>query len=338
MSEAENYEYNDYDSMLEGLDSDGGEESSINASEQSEGNSEESSEELSTADQFEKFVVEDEKESEGDTEAQKVEGESEQAPDLLKLLNDEAISRNGEPVKFESVEQIKELLSKGNDYTQKTQELASQREEYEADIKQQYETLETERAELAQAREDQGEVAIHNEVFGEVLENLKESDPDLFEDIQRAFQKGMANHNRSVNNPAVTAMQKRLDEMQGKMDKGAEDKRAEELKGIETEWNEGWTSLESSILPKFKKMGVNVDEKIVADAWGKDPDGKMTPEEAVWQVYGKQIQKVMDAKLKHQKTKSDSQRKRGPESLGEQEAPKPKENESYADYILNGIT
>ena len=303
----------DADSSAEDDATDGVTVENSDSDEQAEGNSEE----MSLEDKLNGFEVE------------KAEGEA----NVLDLINQLGISRKGMPVEIESEDQLKELVSKGVDYTQKTQELADLRKEYEVE-------LESREAELAKREDDlktlegaQNDGAVENQIFGQILDSLKTHDPDIFEWIQGKYQQGMSQYKMYSDNPVVNNLRNEIEQLKGLQKETEATQQGEDYSDIQKDWETGVSQVSSEMGAKLRSLGVKVDWNKIAETWSQ---GDLGVKEAVFSVYGEKISQAMEAKNKLLKTKQASQQRRGPNKDFNQEVKnenKSGSDESYVDWI-----
>jgi DNA repair exonuclease SbcCD ATPase subunit len=106
---------------------------------------------------------------------------------LLERLNTLGAVHNGAPIKVESLDELKNLVQMGKDYTLKTQSLSEERKAFETEKS-------SAEAELNQAIEEfNNQVATYQNQLQELeqwqfaLNQMKETMPDIFEEVQRAY-------------------------------------------------------------------------------------------------------------------------------------------------------
>lgn len=237
---------------------------------------------------------------------------------LLDLVNALGIDRKGEAVKFESDEEIREALSKGFDYTQKTQELAETAKQQEADYAEKLQTLEAEWNDKFKAfDEERGEYEedrIHNQLMSDVITGLKETDPATFDEIVSGFQQALTNYNRSVSNPVVNSLQSQVKELHEKLGSKEQVELDTAVQGIEKEWTEGLSSLQSEYGKKLHSHGIKPNWDEVQNVWqaGNAGGANMTPKQAFFAVHSEALYKASQAKNKANQTALRSRERRGP--------------------------
>ena len=243
----------------------------------------------------------------------KVEGEGTADTDkLLGEINALGIIRKGLPVEFESIDQIKEYLSKENDYTQKTTALAAERQVAEQEIRELRSTAEQEIAQIRQEAEivrDESVAEVQeNQIMGQILTELQVSDPDLFEEFQAKFNQAVSQREAYSNTPEMQAMKKRFADMESKFNNTADVRTNEENAAYQKEFETGLSEVQTKFGVKLKSLGVIPDYKAVRDMWGNDASGNMTVNQAFLAVHGDNINAALEAKRKLATTKSTTSR------------------------------
>lgn len=231
-----------------------------------------------------------------------------QFADLLKGVNSLGMIRNGLPVAVESPEQLKELIQKGFDYTQKTMEHAELVKTKDAEFQQKETSFKERETQLAQA-----EQAIQNEVYFNtnlmaVVEKLKTEDPELFTHLDQLYQR---------EEKSFLDQQKHIKQFEGKFSeienklKGFEtQKHQEQLTGIKQSWEKDLSEVQTKVAAPLEKLGLKVDwENKVKKIWEADASNKMTVEQALYAAYGAEISKANESHRKLLETKTKTQQK-----------------------------
>jgi len=270
-----------------------------------DGQAEEQPNELSLEDQLEGVEIE---------QAEKEEG----APDVLSLVNELGLIRNGLPYEYENLEDIKEHLMKGHDYTSKTQELAELRKQTETELSQEREQVAAERAEFETERQQVESSLVENEILAEIMGTLQTQEPEVFAEIQREFQQRMGMHNKALNNPEVNKLKSELSEIKKSLgEKGEQDQNAKHEE-IRAAWDNGLKEVQTGYAMKLKTLGVKPDWAKVQSIWQADATGEMTVKQAMLAVHGEDIQKGLEAKAKLAATKAKSAQRQGPSGVSGQ--------------------
>lgn len=245
--------------------------------------------ELSLENQLESFNPENEESQTG-------------ASNLLDMVNGLGAIHNGLPVEVESDDQLRELIMKGFDYTQKTQSLADERSQFQSEVEQERQAIATERESFEQERQEHYEILQANEIFGDILQQLQHTDPDTFNEIQQAFQAQMGIYNRTVNNPVLKKYETKLSDLEKQLagkNEGELDQRAEQ---IQKEWSDGLGQVQTNWGAKLKTLGVKPNWQKVQDTWKQS--NEMTVQSALLAVYGEQITKALESQKKLANTKA----------------------------------
>lgn len=285
---------------------------------------------LSLEDQLKAF---DEKsdDSENSDESKKV------GNDLLSSLNELGITRNETPVEFKDVDEVKELLSKGYDYTVKTQELANQRKEQEETFTQREQEFNQRFEELQTFENDNKEMFAEYNAFQRVLHGLEQSDPDVFNELLTAFEREIGSYNQIQNNPVINSQTEKINALEKQIEELRNGKTEDENKSIASEWETGKQDVQKEFGAKLQKLGLQPNWQAMEKVWAADTTGKMTAKEAFFATHGEKLAKALDAFNKAQKTKSDSDLR-----LGKRYAPKgvniedkPETRMEYLERIAN---
>jgi hypothetical protein len=224
-------------------------------------------------------------------------------PNLLNYLNELGVLHKGLPVNFDNMDQVKEYLSKGHDYTQKTQELAKMKEQAEVALNQEREAFAQERQAFDSEREHFANNQLILDAFLRMVDDIRSSDQALYEELDGIFTR----HQRDVmsyqDNPALNAYDKRIKELEAKLAEKDEAQAKESDNRVLQEWEDGLKTFQSKNQAKLRSLGVSVDYQSVRDTWAADKTGKMSVDAAVNAVYGEQIRKALEAKAKLATTK-----------------------------------
>lgn len=236
-------------------------------------------------------------------------------PDLIQNLNDLGVIRAGMPVEFKDLDEVKELLSKGYDYTQKTQELSDSRKQAETELATERESFEKERADFNEQTGDYSEVTQQNDIMGEVLNDLQTNDPALFEEIALAYRNKQNSFNQQLNNPAFDKISKELAELKGSLTSQKETEVEKQHESIRESWNNELKEAQTAYAPKLRKLGIKADWDKVKEKWSSDATGNTNVKQALQALYGEEIQKAMANESKLAATKNKSSLRRGPEHV-----------------------
>lgn len=276
--------------LLASLDSESDDDSGSEST--SEGSSEESKDESKEEDgleaKLEKFEVDSPKEGEANS--------------FLEELNKLGIIHNGLPVEFDDPDTVKELISKGYDYTQKTQEVAEERKAFEAEITTQKETFEAERNAF-QEEQQQNQHALGNyNVFQGMIADIQNSDPELFKELDYHFTKHQQQANQT--SPQVEALNQKIQDLESKLNGSVESEEEKKLGEIKQTWQNEVSELQTSFGPKLRSLGIKPDWTKVQEVWKADASNSMSVKNALFAQYGEAIEKAMANKSKIAETRA----------------------------------
>jgi len=232
-------------------------------------------------------------------EVDSAEGESNS---VLEELNKLGIIHNGLPVEFEDLEKVKEHLSKGFDYTQKTQELSEARKTFDAEIAQERESFEAERGAYQEEMQQHQQALGNYNIFQAMVQDIQANDPELFEELDSHFTR----HQQQANqvSPQVEKLQNEIAELKSQVAGSVESEEDKKLGEIKQTWQKEVSEVQSSFGPKLRSLGIKADWNKVQDTWKADASNKMSVKNALFATYGEQIEKAMANKAKLAETRS----------------------------------
>lgn len=237
---------------------------------------------------------------------EKVEGENQDTSDLLEKLNSLGIIRKGLPVEFEDLEKVKEALSQGHDYTQKTMELSEQRKEFETQIATQKSEIEKERQAFQDEKVEHQQVLQTYPILTQMISNIQAKDPELFEEMNQYFLQ--AEQSVGSSNPIVSEMDKRFKALEEKFEGANKQAQEKQFEEIRNGWEKELTDTQANLGPKLRKLGVRPDWAKVKEAWTADTKGELTVKQALFAVHGEKIQAALESQAKLAKTKQTASR------------------------------
>jgi len=245
------------------------------------------------------------------------ENEGQPSNALLDQLNDLGVIRQGMPVEFDDVDKVKEYLSKGFDYTAKTMELADQRKEFESQMQAQQEEIQQIRQEAETFRNENQEKLTENEVMGQVLSELRDSDPDAFNYIANAYSRMMGTIQMQNNNPVLQGVNQKISELEKQLQSKNQEQEQNEISNIQQEWTNGLQEVQSSFGPKLRQLGIKPNWQKVQNNWKSDKSGQTSVKEAFFAVHGDQIHKALEAQSRLNATRAKSNSRMGPQKTEE---------------------
>lgn len=252
---------------------------------------------------------------------------------LIDELNSLGVIRQGLPVEFDNIDRVKEYLSKGFDYTVKTQELSDQRKEFETQMKAQQDEIQKLRQETESFREENYNKIIENEAMAQVLQELRTNDPDAFSIIANSYQRIMGAYQASQNNPMFQGFNKKISELEQKLNSQNVHKTQEENQNIVKEWESGLQEVQSSFGAKLKKLGIKPNWAKVQTQWQADTTNSTSVKDAFFAIHGDQITKALEAQSKLNATKAKSNLRSGPQNNNANNSDQAKSQHGSGTYL-----
>jgi len=195
----------------------------------------------------------------------------------------ESIIYKGEERKL-SKSELKEYAQKGFDYTQKSQENSKRNLELEERMK----GLDDREKESFSKFEEQKQ-KFSNDLNAKkqwdfVLSALQKQNPDLYDDVKSFSEDIMIQHQ----NPLVQGLMEKVNSLENR---GVE----KEDQEIANQYYNELKDIKSTLIPTLEKLGISVDEDKIKDAWIK---GAENVKAAAYSIYGDQIRKLQESKIK----------------------------------------
>jgi hypothetical protein len=248
-----------------------------------------------------------------------LEPSSEDGSSFLDQINGLNIIRNGLPHTFDDADSIKEYLSKGLDYTLKTQEHADTVKAFQEESDAAKAQIETERQEFEAQRDGLANGINEHRVLTQMFADLSKTDPELFEVLDNQFMNQMNMYEQQNNNPVVNELNTQLSEMRQEFDSFKGQREEQENESIRKGWDTGLAQVQTEYGPKFKAIGVKPDWAKVQNAWSSDSTGKMDVKSALFAVHGEQITKGLESRKKLAETKNKSDLRMGQDGIQNKE-------------------
>jgi len=195
----------------------------------------------------------------------------------------ESIIYKGEERKL-SKSELKDYAQKGFDYTQKTQEISKRNLELEEKLKGLEEKENSILAKHDEQRQKFTKDLNEKKQWDFVLTALQKQNPDLFEEVKGFTEELMVNYQ----NPLVQGLIEKVNTLENR---GVEKEDQEIANQYHRELNE----VKSTLIPTLEKLGIKVDENKIKDAWIK---GAENVKAATYSIYGDQIRKLQESKIK----------------------------------------
>lgn len=220
-------------------------------------------------------------------------------PKKEEVVKDEEflIKHNGEMKKLER-DEVVEYAQKGYDYTQKTQALSEREKEFNARAESFEKQVEAKNLAIAESQaKHQTQLEEYN-VLDFALTEMQEKDPGLFEEVARYYQDAV----KLQNTPANKAMRQEMAQLRQQIEglsRGSEKQVNEkEADLIREKFNSEIDLVQKDIFPKLNALGIRVDMEKVKQAWIEGEPSNLTVRQAMDAVYGDQIRKAYESKLK----------------------------------------
>lgn len=262
----------------------------------------------SIEDQLKAFNANPEK---GANEEENAENDQNGSTNLLDMVNNLGMIRDSLPLEMSSENEIKEAIMKGMDYTVKTQELAKEREETEAQLSEQVTAHEQAIQEFETEKEKFSEDIHAGKIFGEILEQVKDQYPEVFQEIQGEFQRNMSLYQNSINNPVINAQNQRMKALEDKLSGQDETALNQQAETIKADWEKGLGEAQKEFGSKLKSLGITPKWSDVQKAWQADTSKSMTVQAALFSVYGPAITKGLESQKRLADTRAKSSQRNG---------------------------
>lgn len=205
----------------------------------------------------------------------------------LKWVNSLGAEREGQPITINSKDEVKNALQMYKDYTVKTQSLSEERKVFESEKSQAEQMFQESVQELNQSIQKHQEQLRELEQWSFALDQLKQSAPDIFEEIQRAY----TGVKQQFTNPILEQQLKAIREEMEPLKKNLTQRENELiLKGFESEW-EASKSVEQSL----SELGIKLDKDQVMKEWANTG---LSVNKVIGALYGEQILKAQASKAK----------------------------------------
>lgn len=226
--------------------------------------------------------------SQGSDENEQEPGQETDEKGLVDLVNSLGAVHGETPIKIESAEQLKNLIQMGQDYTQKTQALSADRKAFDSE-KTQAEQIFGEQVEQFNKQVQQFDTQMRElQQWRYTIESLKSNQPDLFDEIQRAFSDTGKQFDNPVINQKIAALEAKIAETEKSLNQ-------RESKLILDSFEKEKSAL-SSLEQSWKELGVTVDWDQVKQTWAQT--GLKELEQVVRAMYGSTVDKARESKNK----------------------------------------
>ena len=226
-------------------------------------------------------------ESDGDQESDGDDTGEGQESAVLSAIKGLKLVHNDSPIELESEDQLKGLIQQGYDYTVKTQNLSTERKTWEAEKVQAETELTGAIEEFNKLSDDFSEQMQELQQWTHTIAQLKQESPDVFDEIQRAFE-GTA---RQYKNPIVDQQIKAMNDRFSKVEA---DLKQRENKAIVDEFDREKQAM-APVEQTFKELGLSIDWEKVKTEWR---DTGMPVKKVIGSLYFEDMAKAKASKAK----------------------------------------
>lgn len=153
---------------------------------------------------------------------------------LLEQVNGLGSVHSGQPIKVDSVDQLKELIQKGFDYTKKTMAHSDAVKLKDEEFNQREAKFTERETQIAQKEQELQSVVIENQLITNMLTRWKTEDPDAFEWISSQWQREMNTYNQQ--RPVIAEYEKKIGSLESRLNKFEEGNSQKQLSDIKQEW------------------------------------------------------------------------------------------------------
>jgi hypothetical protein len=208
------------------------------------------------------------------------------------------VLKRGDELKSVGYQEMKELAQKGWDYTKKTQEHAEVVKEFETVAQQKEQEISNALESFKKQTQEHEQILDEYNRMEYAFEIMKEKDPDLLEQITEYAKIATRELNNPVNRHLKTQISKLEQRLQEVSQSATQRETVEKNQYIAKSFNDDLSKVKTSYDNTFKKIGITPDWEKVKGAWIAGEKQNTTVEQAVFQVYGPDIAKLYESKLK----------------------------------------
>ena len=224
---------------------------------------------------------------ESDENQENTEGEALQETSILDTINAFNMTHGDSTIKIESEDQLKELVQKGYDYTLKTQNLSEERKGWDLERSQAETELNAAIETFNQTQESYSQQLNELQQWQHTFERLKSEAPDVFEEVQNAY-------NHTANQFRNPILEQQMKAMQSQFQEALKGVKAQESKAIVDEFErekQGMASTEKAL----NDLGIKLDWDKVKAEWR---DSGLPLKKAIGAIYFEDIAKAQASKAK----------------------------------------
>lgn len=225
--------------------------------------------------------------------------------EILSQINALGAVHNGQSLKVETVNQLKEYLQKGFDYTKKTMSHSDEVKFFkEEQVKRETEWKQKD-ALLHEQYNGMQETIIENQIAEEVLGEMKNSDPELFEEFRIRYHNSMNRRNQMM--PYMKQFETKFQKLNGELEGIKREKAVAQLSAIKQGWETDLGQTQNKYATQLAKLGVRPDWEKVQTLWKSDATNTMSVEQALFATHGKDIAQANESYKKLLATKNKTQ-------------------------------
>jgi len=231
------------------------------------------------------------------------EGSGDNQPETFEIKHDGV-------VKNLTREQLLEHAQKGFDYTVKTMKLGEERKALELEKAESESNAEKLMATINEKKKELSELVNTKNKWDFYLGNLERSNPDLFDQVTSGFNEVES----QFSNPLINSQMEAMNETVAALQKQVQDR---EQDIIRNQYNSDLVSSKEKWGETFKKVNLNFNEEAIKEAY---INGAKTVNDAVIQVHGADMIKLLNSKNKVGETKAKVQGKKSAPTSGKSKA------------------
>lgn len=206
---------------------------------------------------------------------------------LFDQINALGAIHNGLPISVKSQDELKELIQKGYDYTKKTMTHAEEsRIKAEEFSKLDVQYKEKEAVLVQKEQEIQNQVTINN-VINSLVDKWETADPELHAYIVNAAKQELNEQNKI--HPSIAKYENQFKQMNDRFSALEKGNQQAELGSIKDGWEKDLNDVQTRQSAALLKLGVTPDWEKVKQAWTADSTNKLSVEDALYAVHGKDI-------------------------------------------------
>lgn len=228
--------------------------------------------------------------------------EPKQADELTQKLNELGLVHDGKPISLESMDQVKELIQKGYDYTKKTMALSEESKLKQEEFAQAEAKFKEREEQLTAQFNQHSETLRDSEIFVGLINKWKTEDPELFNFLAAAYSQELSRYQQEQAH--LAKHEGKFKELNEKIESLVKSKEQDQLGDIKKGWEKELGEVQAKTGATLSKLGVKADWDKVKAAWTADATNSLTVEQALYAVHGPEIQKAYDSHKKLLATKN----------------------------------